>query len=297
MIGIALINKLIDEGFSVYAVAHKGSKRIINIPTNPNVTIIECNLEDISKLPELINEKCDMFFHLAWSGTYGSSRNNVQAQADNIKASVTAVEAAHKLGCDVFLGAGSQAEYGLKSEKLTPNTTESPVNGYGIAKLCAGRLTRILCQQYGIKHIWCRILSVYGPYDSNKTMIMSSIINMLDGKHSSYTKGEQLWDYLYIEDAADALFLSAKNGKDGSIYCIGSGNAFPLAEYIEKIRSYINPKLEIGLGDIPYSENQLMYLCADISKLTKDTGFIPKFTFEEGIKLTIEWCKEYYRKR
>ena len=295
-IGISLINKLLNEGYAIYAVAHKNSKRIDNIPSSPDVSIIECNLENIDKLPGIINEKCDIFFHLAWAGTFGNIRNAVNIQADNIKFAVNAVEAANKLGCKIFLGAGSQAEYGLKSQKLSSDMSENPINGYGIAKLCAGRLTRILCGQYGIKHIWCRILSVYGPYDAEYTMIMSSIIKMLEGESISYTKGEQMWDYLYSDDAAEALFLSAKNGIDGKIYCVGSGNAIPLKNYIEKIKDYIGSESKLGFGDIPYNENSLMYLCADISQLTKDTGFIPKHTFDEGIRTTIDWCKEYYRK-
>ena len=64
--------------------------------------------------------------------------------------------------------------------------------------------------------------------------------------------------------------------------------ARPLKEYITTIRNCINPDLEIGLGDIPYSERQVMYLCADISKLQKDTGFTVKYDFKTGINETMQ---------
>ena len=54
----------------------------------------------------------------------------------------------------------------------------------------------------------------------------------------------------------------------------------------------IDEKLEIGFGEIPYSEKQVMYLCADIGELTKDTGFEPQYTFEQGIAETINWLKK-----
>ena len=99
-----------------------------------------------------------------------------------------------------------------------------------------------------------------------------------------------MWDYLYSEDAARALYLLGQKGRDGRTYCIGSGQARPLREYIEMLRDAINPALPLGIGEVPYGENQVMYLCADISDLTRDTGFVPEVTFEEGIRRTIEYC-------
>lgn len=292
MLGIALIRRLTKEGYAVYAVIRPGSHRSENIPKQDNVYIIECDLKNILKLNSLISEKCDLFFHFAWDGTYGEARNDMDVQIDNIQSAVDAAETAKNLGCTVFVGAGSQAEYGRCNEKIAPDLKTRPENGYGIAKLCAGQMTRLVCQKHGIKHIWCRILSVYGPYDGNQTMVMSGIRQMLDGKRPSYTKGEQLWDYLYCDDAANAFYLAAVNGSDGSVYCVGSGRTRELKDYIFAIRDAVNPNMEVGIGDIPYFENQVMYLCADISSLTADTGFIPKYSFEEGIQKTVEWYKK-----
>ena len=68
--------------------------------------------------------------------------------------------------------------------------------------------------------------------------------------------------------------------------------ARPLKEYIEIMGQAIDSTISIGFGDIPYSPNQVMYLCADITDLKEDTGFEPQYTFEKGILETIEWCKE-----
>lgn len=218
---------------------------------------------------------------------------NIQTQ--NIQSAIEAAETAKLLGCEVFLGAGSQAEYGRTEEKISPKLCEKPENGYGMAKLCAGQMTRVMCKRMGIKHIWCRILSTYGPYDGMQTMVMSGIRQMLAGEKPSYTKGEQLWDYLYCDDAANAFYLAAVEGKDGSVYCVGSGKTRSLKEYIFAIRDAVNPNQEVGIGEIPYFENQVMYLCADITALTEDTGFIPQYSFEQGIKETVEWYKQNYQ--
>lgn len=291
MLGLALMRKLTSESYYIYAVVRPGSARISNIPAAENIKIVECALESYDKLPDLINDRCDAFYHFAWDGTYGSARDDMSIQTMNIRGAVLAAQAAARLGCRVFAGAGSQAEYGRKEDIISPDTPTLPETGYGAAKLCAGHMTRIECAKNSIKHIWYRIFSTYGPYDGANTMIMSVINDLIDGKRPACTAGEQLWDYLYCDDAARAFYLAAEKGNDGAVYCIGSGEAFPLREYITTLRNAVDPEKEIGFGEIPYYPKQVMHLCADISSLKNDTGFVPRYTFSEGISRTVEWAR------
>jgi len=292
MLGTALIRYLVSKEIRVTLISRPGSKRLDNVPKSPLVDIVECDLKNLLSLKEKLNKDYDTFFHFAWDGTFGEQRNDMYMQNNNIKATLEAVELANHLGCKTFLGAGSQAEYGrVDGIKLSGLTPTNPETGYGIAKLCAGKMSKIVCEKYGIKHVWVRILSTYGPLDGAHTMVMSAITGMKDGGCISCTKGEQMWDYLYCEDAARALYLAAEKGKDGAVYPIGSGEARPLKEYISIIRDQIDTKRHIGFGEVPYYDKQVMYLCADIEELTNDTGFVPEISFEEGIKKTMEWCR------
>lgn len=291
-IGMALTQKCIESDMEVTAVCHRGSARIANLPVSDKVKIVECDLDEVRKLPDLLDGRYDVFFHFAWACTAGEGRNDIDAQTRNIRYAMDAVEAAGRLGCECFIGAGSQAEYGRFEGKLNSKVPTFPDNGYGIAKLCAGQLSRIRCSQLGIRHIWFRILSVYGRYDGEQTMIMSSIRSMLNGESPEYTPAGQIWDYLYSEDAAEALYLAAQRGRDGAVYCLGSGQARPLKEYIEIMRDEIDPGLSLKIGAKPYADKQVMYLCADISDLQKDTGFVPKYEFQDGIRRTIRWVKD-----
>ncbi len=291
MIGIALIKKCITEGIEVYAVCRKNSTKISRIPVHPLVHIVECNLEQLCKLDKEVITGGDMFFHLGWDSTIGDGRNNMSLQLKNVQYTLDAVALAHKLGCNVFIGAGSQAEYGRVEGCLNATVPTFPENGYGMAKLCAGQMSRVECAKLGIRHIWTRILSIYGPYDSEKTMISTVVGKLLNGEKPSLTACEQQWDYLYCEDAAKALLLLAQRGLDGKVYCIGSGKVKKLYDYVQVIREKINPVAEIGIGEIPYSDKQVMYLCADIEDLKKDTGFEPETEFESGIEQTIQWMK------
>lgn len=297
-IGVALIQECISHGVEVVAVVRPGSKRKENIPKDVLVSVVECDLSQMEKLPELIEGSCDVFYHMGWDGTFGNSRNNMQGQLLNVQYTLDAVQAAKRLGCKRFVGTGSQAEYGRCEEKLNADTPTFPENGYGIAKLCAGQMSRIQCEQEGLEHIWTRILSIYGPYDGENTMIMSTIRTLLEGEKPSTTKGEQQWDYLYAKDAGLALYLLGEKGIGGKIYCIGSGKTRQLKEYIIATRDYIeqinHTKLPLGIGERPYADKQVMYLCADTSELENDTGFEPRYEFERGIAETVTWVKEKY---
>lgn len=290
-VGMALISELTKNNIEVLVLCRPGSARNDRIKTGALVKTADCDLKDIKSYMPKDDEKYDVFFHFGWMGTTGAARNDMFLQNKNVEYTLDAVSLAHRFGCSVFVGAGSQAEYGRVEGKLSDETPTNPEMGYGIAKLCAGRMSRIMCNSLGMKHVWARILSIYGPYDGEASMIISTLRKMLAGEETEFTPGEQIWDYLYSEDAARALLAIAERGRDGGIYCIGSGKGAMLREYILKMRDAANPECELGLGKRPYAENQVMYLCADITKLREDTGFEPSVDFDTGIRNTVEWLK------
>lgn len=291
-IGTALIKELISSGVEVFVLTGKESKRNENIIKHPLLSVKYCSLEELREIQNDTGNEYDVFYHLAWAGTSGSGRNDMYLQNQNVKYALDAVGAAYRFGCRMFIGAGSQAEYGRVEGQLKPDTPVFPEMGYGYAKLCAGQMTREYAHQLNMQHIWVRILSVYGPNDGPQSMVMSTINKLRARETPELTKGEQLWDYLYSKDAARALRLLGEKGRDGKIYVLGSGSARPLAEYIRIIRDIVAPKQDIALGAIPYGEKQVMYLCADIEDLKKDTGFEPQYSFNDGIVETVKWIKE-----
>lgn len=286
-IGMALIKKCIEDGRNVLAICHRGSKRIKQIPNSEFVKIVEASLDEYCNLfvenkPE---EEYDTFIHLAWNGTFGDTRNDMPLQVENIKYTLDACDLAKRLGCNVFLGAGSQAEYGRVNEPLRPDTPTFPENGYGMAKLAAGQMSRIKCEQLGLKHIWARILSVYGPYDGENTMIMSSLRKMLNNEETHFTAGEQMWNYLYSEDAAKILLRIAQKSYNGHVFCLGSNDNRKLKSYINEMYKLTGCTARLGIGDIAYNNNQVMYCYTeeDIFNIFDEETI----SFEEGIKRLI----------
>jgi len=290
MIGSELIRQMVEDKILVYAVVRPNSRKMSNLPKSELVQAVECDVSNYLKLPDLIPD-ADIFYHFAWSGCYGESRNNLLLQEKNVQASIEAVKVAKSIGCQKFVGAGSQAEFGSVEGKLSDSLPKNPITGYGIAKHSAQLMTKAYCEQIGIDYNWACILSCYGPGDNDYTMIMSAIKSMLNGEHIAFTPGEQIWDYVYVEDCARAFYLIGENGLDGKIYTIGSGKAKMLKEYIYDIRDAIDPSLELGVGERDYYPNQVMHLEADITELTNDVGYKPKVNFEMGIRKTIDWRK------
>ena len=297
-IGIAIINKCIRDETEVLAIANPGSVNIKRIPESPYVTVAEASLEQLSS--PIFDEyggrfKDGAFIHLAWAATNGdAARNLVTPQALNIKYALDALDLAEKLGCSVFLGAGSQAEYGRREGILTEELIERPETAYGMAKLSACHMTRLAAAQKGIKHIWPRILSAYGPNCPDRTVINYSLIELINERIPELTKCEQIWDFIYIDDVAKALLLLCSKGRDGEVYLVGSGEDAVLRDYLTVSRDLLSERLgkelkPLGFGVKPYGPNTVMHLACSIDKLKADTGYEPDYTFADGMKETVEW--------
>lgn len=288
-IGLALVEELLSHNKNVTALVRPHSKRIGRLPQNEKLRIVEWDMKNLTKFEA--PDRFEVFYHLGWD--YSRDHNCVDKHFLNVQYTLEAVELAAKMGCKCFVGAGSQAEYGHAGGKKRESTPCFPETAYGIAKCFAGRMAELSCRQKGLRYVWPRIFSVYGPGDAESTMVMSVIRQLIAGKVPALTKGEQMWDFMYAADAACALRLLGEKDSCEGIYCIAGGQQRQLRAYIEEIRDCINSNLQLGFGEIPYAEKQVMDMDVDVSKLVKDTCFRPETSFAEGIRKTIQWCLEH----
>ena len=147
-------------------------------------------------------------------------------------------------------------------------------------------------RQTGISLIWTLITSIYGPGRDDNNLLSYAIKTLLKGEKPSFTRLEQQWDYLYIDDLMGALFALGNKGVGGKVYPIGSGEHRQMREYVEIIRRLINPNAELGIGDLPYKTAQIDNQIMDISELIRDTSFSRRYSFEQGIQKTIDFFKK-----
>lgn len=292
MIGSTLIRQLLETGTEkVFAVVRKNTQKLDWLPKSNRIHIIPADLEDYQKLAEQIGEDCDTFYHFAWAATGGPKIRNtrIDLQAANIPACLKALQAAKTLSCQRFIGAGSQAEFGLSNDPLIgPESVCDPIQPYGIAKYAAGKLALTAAEALDMDCFWVRIFSIYGTKDRANSMVSMTIDHLLKKEKPLYTPAEQRWDYLEESDAAAGFRLIGERAAGRKIYCLGSGEGRPLHEYIEAIRDEIDPALPLGIGELPYPKGAVMNLAADIRTLTEDTGWKPETDFQTGIRRILD---------
>lgn len=282
MLGVATTKQFIEKDISVLAFVRKNSANISRLPSSPLVKVVECDLSEMADF-DASEYSAEVFIHFGWAFTDKAGRNDVSKQFKNVQYTIDAVHLAKRLGCKKFIGAGSQAEYGTPNVTLTEATPVNPLVPYGISKYAAGKLSAIECKKEGLEFNWVRILSVYGEHDSPATLISQLVYNAKNNIPMGLSGCEQIWDYLYEEDAGAAFAAIAEKGVDGKIYLLGSGVGRQLKEYVKELVSAMNPSYKPEFGKFPYSPTQPMYLVADISELTKDTGWKPSSSFIDWI--------------
>ncbi|MBL7043930.1 MAG: NAD(P)-dependent oxidoreductase [Pirellulaceae bacterium] len=229
--------------------------------------------------------------HLGWQGVTGR-RYDDTTQLDNINNSINLLRMSAAAGASVWIGLGSQAEYGPCHGTIAEDTPCHAMTLYGAAKLSVCQVARHFCAVHDMRFAWLRLFSCYGPGDHADRMIPNLITNLLAGRCPPLTAGEQRWDYMHVEDAAAAIrnviFQSIAEG----VFNLGSGATRTIRKICEYIRDLINPSLPLVFGEVPYQTNQVMHLQADIRRLAEVTEWAPQIPLDEGLRQTVQWYRD-----
>lgn len=277
-IGTALCRELMENNYEVTAVIRPNTKRKDKVPLGVN--IIELPLDKITE----IEGDYDLFYHLAWNGSSGNDRNDFDMQYSNIKYIADAVRTAKKLGCKRFIGAGSQAEYGVVyGEAKEDETICKPFMMYGAAKLAAYHMGKIVAEQEEISFVWPRIYSVYGPGENEGTLISYLVKTLQEGNIPELSPCENMWNFMYIDDCVRALMMLGESKYTEGIYNVASSDTRLLKEFVIEASYTTNRNINLKFGDKKQDKNKTFWLEPNIEKI-KNLGFEVKIGFKEGIK-------------
>jgi UDP-glucose 4-epimerase len=291
-IGTALCKKLSDEGINVIAIVRNKEENITKIKDIPRLKITYCDLSDFRNLSKYVEDRdIDALYHLAWIGSAGTLRGDSDVQIRNIQYTCDTVKACLDMNCKRFIFASSIMEYEIQATMVT-DTMPSINTLYSSAKVAADYMARTLSGSYGIDYIRAVISNIYGPGETSPRLVNTSLRKMLNNEHCAFSTGNQLYDFVYITDAAKMFIEIGRYGIANRTYYIGSQEPRPLKEFLCEMRDQVDPDIEIGLGEIPFNGVSLSYKEFDINAVKKDTGYIPEVTFAQGIKNTLEWIKE-----
>lgn len=282
-IGVHLINKLLQLDFEVYAVIRPNSKNEKRIKEHHNLRIIEvdiCNTKDIVKF---VSDDIYAFYHLAWEGARAPYRDDKVMQEKNYQGAVEAFEVATKLNAVKFIGMGSQAEYGKFNGAVDESYPCNPVTEYGKSKYAAYNELFKLSEKSNIRFYWPRLFSAYGPYDYEKTLVMSCIDKMQTNESIDMTECIQNWDYIYVEDVVNALIRFLEVDCEKGAYNLASGNPRPLKAFVEELKDILQSKSVINYGVIPYGKEGPVSFEPIVKKLEKALDWKAENSFKEGI--------------
>ena len=243
-------------------------------------------------MAELISDRdIDAFYHFAWTGSAGVLRGDPEVQLNNVRYTCDTIKACHELGCKRFVFASSIMEYEIES-LMTTDITPNINTIYSSSKVAADYIGRALAGSLGIDYIRGVISNIYGVGEKSLRLVNTSLRKMLKGEHCAFSAGDQLYDFIYITDAAKAFVAIGEKGITDRTYYIGSQRPRPLKEFLIEMRDCVDSNITIGLGELPFKGVSLSYSEFDINAVKNDTGFVPNISFKEGINKPIEWLKE-----
>lgn len=289
-VGAAVTRALVHQGKDVAVLLRPGSDAWRIAAEMSHLQVIRGNLREIDSIADSIRDfHPEAVIHLAWEGVKGSERND-RVQVDNVSSSIALYLLSESLGCGAFIGMGSQAEYGPATGRLDELAPTRPTTLYGAAKLATYLLLDRMASASSCHFAWLRLFSSYGPGDDPSWMLQYVARSLLRRENPALTPAEQIWDYIHVNDVADAVIATMNSGARG-VFNLGSGVAYKLAYIIATLRDLIDPSLPLGFGDVPYRQDQVMHLEANIVRLTAATGWTPRVPLETGLREVVEWLR------
>lgn len=284
-IGVELCRYLSDNGHQVIAMSRRENEDLNAIASDGNLRVFRADMQSLFE--KATDVKADVFVHLAWVGTSHEDRNNPVIQADNIKNALECVKLSERMGCQLYIDAGSQAEYGLVPGVLTEETTCKPITAYGKAKLQMFHETKALTAQLGLKYIHLRILSVYGEKDHDETLIKSCLRKLKNNEPIVMRSGGQKWNYVYVKDAARqiaelSLHAIGDNSFRSEVYNIASEDTRILSEFVEVMKNVCGSMSELNFGG--YDMEKDVNLDPNVKKTKKIVDSLSSYVFETIIR-------------
>ena len=240
----------------------------------------------------------DLIFHMAsiTDTTVEDQELMIRKNVDGFK---NILEIAYENEATVVY-ASSASVYGIVEEQipLKEDREKSPENVYAFSKYIMDNLAEKTAKEKGLKIVGVRYFNVYGLGEAHKgkfaSMIYQLYRQMKSGKRPRLFKwGEQKRDFVYIKDVVDATIL-AKESPISTVYNVGSGKARSFNDVIKILNEALGTDFEPEYFDCPYDFYQV-FTEADMSKIKKVLGFVPKYTLERGIKEYVSLLEKFER--
>lgn len=230
----------------------------------------------------------DAVVHLAWYAVPGKYLAAVE-NLDHLRASLDLLRILSEVGCKRLLTAGTCFEYDTDIGLLSETSATRPRFLYAAAKLALGEVAREACRAFGMSHAHLRFFYPYGPWEAPGRLVPAVVTPLLRGEEARVTAGEQVRDYLHIDDVARAVAIVLSSNFEGVVN-VGSGVEVRVCDVVGAVARACGREDLVRYGALPTREGDPQVVCADVGRL-RSLGFVPKFGLEAGIEDTVAWYR------
>ena len=262
-----------------------------SVDKNPRYTFIRGDICDPNKVNLILDKyRVDTIVHFAAESHVDRSITKAsEFVRTNVLGTQNLLECARQHQIEKFIHISTDEVYGSTiTGSFTENNILSPSSPYSASKAGSDLLALSYFTTYKLPVIITRCTNNFGPCQHPEKLIPLFVTNLLEGrKVPVYGTGKNVRDWIHVSDHCQAVEFLIKKGKFGEIYNIGGGNEMTNIEITEKILTFLkkDESLIEYVSDRPGHDYRYSLDCSKLRKM----GWSPRFSFEEGLKDTVEW--------
>ena len=290
-IGLALVRALVTAGHAVTVFALPSE--LERVPGG--VQVVEGNITNPQAIATAVaSMRPEWLFHLAAVGVTHPDLPSSEACAVNVMGTVNVLEAARATDTvRRIVAIGSSYEYG-------PRATDEgldPFNVYSASKVAAWAFARAAHNAWRAPVVWMRPFQVYGPGQNPRALIPAAIRAALGGEDFRMTAGEQMRDFIYVEDVVrGSLAAATATHIDGRALDLGTGRLSRIRDVIEQVWQMTQAPGRIMAGALPYRAGEVTAIPAAFERTRRLTGWEARISLEQGLRLTIAEARETWQR-
>lgn len=292
-LGRRVVALALEAGDTVRALVRQGRGPL---PPHPSLAVVPGHLEDPSAVAALV-EGADVVLHLAASGVQSRDRDWSRMVRVNVVGPVALVEASAKARVGRLVAAGTCLEYaghgrlpGAPAPEGAPLLAEDAAvetgNGYGATKAAGGLVLRALARERALPCWYLRIASLLGPGDDPDKLLPAAVDAALDGRGYDTSGGEQVREWLHVDDAARAVLAAARRDPPGAgaMLNVGTGEGVALRDAVRAAFAAAGaPADRVRLGARPYAKGEVHRLVMDPARARALLEWAPLRTFDDAL--------------
>ena len=296
-IGSAVVRALLAKGRRVHVIDNLSTGSLDNLEELADqITVHELDIRDYERLAPVLEGARHVFHLAALPSVPKSILQPVPSHEVNIDGTFNVLRAAAEGKAKRVIYAASSSAYGdtavlPKVETMAPR----PKSPYAAQKLMGEYYASVFAECFGLETVSLRFFNVFGPRQ-DPTSVYSGVLSVFltclleERRPTIYGDGEQSRDFTYVEDVADLLLKAAETpGVSGKVFNAGNGNRYTLNQTWQLLQKIGGVNLPPSYG--PPRQGDVRDSQADTTAAVRELGHAPRFTFEQGLRLTLDWYR------